>query len=160
MPPLLRRLSELTPEKLDYLGVSYGLTPSLFRFWKRTGYIPLYLRQTQNDLTGEHTCIMIKALDKSDRLKEDGTWLSAFAQGEFCKLTAKVCKGSFQGTLSFSDFRRRFISLLSFQFRHFPSITSLSVLEAAGAGEIASHRKARELYTSNFFLRTRFLSGY
>lgn len=32
MPPLLQRLSERKPEHLDYLGVSYGLTPSLLRF--------------------------------------------------------------------------------------------------------------------------------
>ncbi|OCB85081.1 DUF699-domain-containing protein [Sanghuangporus baumii] len=31
MPPLLQRLSERKPENLDYLGVSYGLTPSLLR---------------------------------------------------------------------------------------------------------------------------------
>ena len=31
MPPLLQRLSERKPETLDYLGVSYGLTPQLLR---------------------------------------------------------------------------------------------------------------------------------
>lgn len=31
MPPLLQRLSERRPETLDYLGVSYGLTPQLLR---------------------------------------------------------------------------------------------------------------------------------
>jgi N-acetyltransferase 10 len=31
MPPLLQRLSERKPESLDYLGVSYGLTPQLLR---------------------------------------------------------------------------------------------------------------------------------
>ncbi|KAH9899673.1 GNAT acetyltransferase 2-domain-containing protein [Cubamyces lactineus] len=48
MPPLLQRLTERKPDTLDYLGVSYGLTPRLLRFWKRAGYIPLYLRQTQS----------------------------------------------------------------------------------------------------------------
>ena len=37
MPPLLQRLSERQPESLDYLGVSYGLTPQLLR----RVYIPL-----------------------------------------------------------------------------------------------------------------------
>lgn len=46
LPPLLSRLSERTPEKLDYIGVSFGSTPSLLRFWKRAGYIPVYIRQT------------------------------------------------------------------------------------------------------------------
>lgn len=32
MPPLLQRLSERQPEQLDYLGVSYGLTPPLLRY--------------------------------------------------------------------------------------------------------------------------------
>ncbi|KAG0708460.1 GNAT acetyltransferase 2-domain-containing protein [Suillus ampliporus] len=110
MPPLLQRLSERKPESLDYLGVSYGLTPQLLRFWKRAGYVPLYVRQTQSELTGEHTCVMVRGLNSST----DGEleWM-----GEFAK-----------------DFRRRFLSLLSFKFREFGSVTALSVLEAANVG--------------------------
>lgn len=33
LPPLLLKLSERQPEKLDYLGVSFGLTESLLKFW-------------------------------------------------------------------------------------------------------------------------------
>jgi len=33
MPPLLQRLTERKPETLDYLGVSYGLTPQLLRYY-------------------------------------------------------------------------------------------------------------------------------
>ncbi|PIL22780.1 hypothetical protein GSI_15475 [Ganoderma sinense ZZ0214-1] len=107
MPPLLQRLSERKPETLDYLGVSYGLTPQLLRFWKRAGYVPLYLRQTQSELTGEHTCVMVRGLNSSTESELE--WL-----GEFAK-----------------DFRRRFLNLLSFKFREFGSVTALSVLEAA-----------------------------
>ena len=32
------------------------------------------------------------------------------------------------------DFRRRFLTLLSYKFREFGSVTALSVLEAANAG--------------------------
>jgi N-acetyltransferase 10 len=81
MPPLLQRLSELRPESLDYLGVSYGITPSLFRFWKRAGYVPLYLRQTENELTGEHTCVMLRGL--SSNREETDRWLGAFMTGEW-----------------------------------------------------------------------------
>ena len=80
MPPLLQRLSERQPEKLDYLGVSYGITPLLFKFWKRAGYVPLYMRQTVNDLTGEHTCVMLRGLNKNEQ--EANAWLGAFAVGE------------------------------------------------------------------------------
>jgi len=110
MPPLLQRLTERRPETLDYIGVSYGLTPQLLRFWKRAAFVPLYLRQTQSELTGEHTCVMVRGLNSSS--EEELQWL-----GEFSK-----------------DFRRRFLSLLSFKFREFGSVTALSVLEAANAG--------------------------
>lgn len=79
MPPLLQRLSERRPPVLDYIGVSYGLTPQLLRFWKRSGFVPLYLRQTANDLTGEHSCVMLKAL--GGVAKEEEGWLEAFATG-------------------------------------------------------------------------------
>lgn len=84
MPPLLQRLSERQPEKLDYLGVSYGITPLLFKFWKRAGYVPLYMRQTQSELTGEHTCVMLRGLNKNEQ--EANAWLGAFSVGtsRFC----------------------------------------------------------------------------
>ena len=62
LPPLLLRLQERRAEQLDYLGVSFGLTLSLLKFWKRLGFVPVYLKQTTNDLTGEHSCIMLKTV--------------------------------------------------------------------------------------------------
>ncbi|KAJ7593715.1 GNAT acetyltransferase 2-domain-containing protein [Mycena floridula] len=112
MPPLLQRLSERKPESLDYLGVSYGLTPQLLRFWKRGGFVPLYLRQTTNDLTGEHSCVMVRGLNSS--VQSELGWLGEFA----------------------SDFRSRFITLLSYpRFRDFGCVTALSILEAVNACE-------------------------
>ena len=81
MPPLLQRLSERRPEQLDYLGVSYGLTPQLLRFWKRAGYAPLYLRQTTNEITGEHTCVMVRGVGEPHG--ENVEWLEEFAKGMF-----------------------------------------------------------------------------
>jgi N-acetyltransferase 10 len=102
LPPLLQNLSSLKPPSLDYIGVSYGLTSPLLRFWKKAKYMPLYIRQTKNDLTGECTCVMVKSL-------ADGT----------------------EGFQEFAtDFRRRFLSLLSFGFRDFPSAMALSLLQA------------------------------
>ncbi|TPX39994.1 hypothetical protein SeMB42_g01615 [Synchytrium endobioticum] len=107
MPPLLLRLSERPPkEKLDWLGVSYGLNPELFRFWKRCGYKPVYIRQTPNDLTGEHTCVMLKSL------RLDSEWLMEFS----------------------ADFRRRLLELLGFQLKKFSPLLVLSVLESCGGG--------------------------
>ncbi|KAF8269189.1 DUF699-domain-containing protein [Lactarius quietus] len=108
--PLLQCLSKRKPKNLDYLGVLYGLTSQILRFWKRAGYAPLYVCQTQSELTGEHTIVMVRGLQSSTN-KELG-WL-----GEFSK-----------------DFRWRFLTLLSFKFREFSSVMGLSVLEAANTG--------------------------
>ncbi|KAJ6667103.1 hypothetical protein lerEdw1_017081 [Lerista edwardsae] len=77
LPPLLLKLSERQAENLDYLGVSYGLTPRLLKFWKRAGFVPVYLRQTPNDLTGEHSCIMLTMLNEEEE-NEQENWLTAF----------------------------------------------------------------------------------
>ncbi|KAF7726220.1 killer toxin resistant protein [Apophysomyces ossiformis] len=111
MPPLLTKLAEKQATRLDYLGVSYGLTPNLHKFWKRAGFVPLYLRQTANDLTGEHTCVMIKTLTADDRVSNT-SWLDAFSV----------------------DFSKRFLHLLAYQFRTFSAVSALSILEAAKHG--------------------------
>ncbi|NXP47874.1 NAT10 acetyltransferase, partial [Heliornis fulica] len=105
LPPLLLKLSERQAENLDYLGVSYGLTPRLLKFWKRAGFVPVYLRQTPNDLTGEHSCIMLKMLNEEETEQEP--WLAAF----------------------WKDFRRRFLSLLSYQFSTFSPSLALNILQ-------------------------------
>ncbi|CCJ30341.1 unnamed protein product [Pneumocystis jirovecii] len=103
MPPLLLKLSQKKPGIIHYLGVSYGLTPQLYRFWKRACFVPVYLRQTPNDLTGEHTCVMLKLLQDDNE-----NWLNAFSD----------------------DFHKRFLSLLSFDFRNFPTILCLNIIES------------------------------
>lgn len=55
------------------------MTPLLFKFWKRAGFVPLYMRQTTNDLTGEHSCIMIRGLNKNE--DEAKRWLGDFSIG-------------------------------------------------------------------------------
>ncbi|KAL8708308.1 MAG: hypothetical protein Q9220_006783 [cf. Caloplaca sp. 1 TL-2023] len=109
MPPLFSKISERKPQSLDYLGVSFGLTAPLHKFWKRASFAPVYLRQTPNELTGEHSCVMLRTLEISNR---DPAWLGAFTR----------------------DFHKRFLSLLSYQFRIFPSVLALSINESANAG--------------------------
>ncbi|XXG98984.1 hypothetical protein Hte_005317 [Hypoxylon texense] len=106
MQPLFSRLAERKPEDLEYVGVSYGLTQPLHKFWSRALFVPVYLRQTANDLTGEHTCVMLRPL------KEEREWLGAFA----------------------ADFHRRFLALLSYKFRDFPCVLALSIDQSATAG--------------------------
>lgn len=111
LPPLLVRLHERAPERLQYTGVSFGVTEALLGFWKRSGYVPVYARQTPNQLTGEHTFIMLRLLDRDHETTDESSasprWLADF----------------------FVDFRRRFVTLLSYQFSSFPVSLALSVLE-------------------------------
>lgn len=66
LPPLFLKLEERPAEKLHYVGVSYGLTQQLLRFWQKLGFVAMYLRQTASDTTGEHTCIMLKPLSSEE----------------------------------------------------------------------------------------------
>lgn len=43
LPPLLVPVCERSPEKIDYIGASFGLTDELFRFWKKHGFLPFYI---------------------------------------------------------------------------------------------------------------------
>eukprot|EP01103_Thecamoeba_quadrilineata_P004897 TRINITY_DN14772_c0_g1_i1.p1 TRINITY_DN14772_c0_g1~~TRINITY_DN14772_c0_g1_i1.p1 ORF type:complete len:1086 (+),score=284.98 TRINITY_DN14772_c0_g1_i1:469-3258(+) len=104
LPPLLSKLEEVRAPKLDYVGVAYGLTPQLFKFWRRNSFQPVYLRQTPNEITGEHSCIMLHSLDSSS---VSSNWIDSFAQ----------------------DFKRRFLTLLSFEFSSFPSSLALTLLD-------------------------------
>ena len=108
MPPLLLGLEEKKSPDLHWLGVSFGMTAELLRFWKRAHFAPVYLRQTPNELTGEHTCIMLRTLERS-ALAYDPKWLSSFSL----------------------DFKKRFMTLLGYQFREFSISMALSVLEAS-----------------------------
>ncbi|KAK9949849.1 hypothetical protein M0R45_005360 [Rubus argutus] len=43
LPHLLVHLRERRPEKLHYIGVSFGLTLDLFRFWSKHKFAPFYI---------------------------------------------------------------------------------------------------------------------
>lgn len=45
LPPLLVPLHDRRPERLHYIGVSFGLTLDLFRFWRKHNFAPFYVSQ-------------------------------------------------------------------------------------------------------------------
>jgi N-acetyltransferase 10 len=105
IPTLLKRLSERKAENLDWIGTSFGLTQDLLKFWKSQKFIPVYLSQKENDLTGEHSCIMI-ASATSDRVATKD-WLQQY----------------------FLDFRRRILKLLPKSFTKYTTALALSLLD-------------------------------
>lgn len=124
LPPLLVPVADIKrPTRLHWVGVSYGLTMQLFNFWRRGGYLPVYLRQTANEITAENTCIMLRPLDCSDlplaaRAPSPG-WHVGFV----------------------ADFARRYMGLLSFDLRSTEPTLALSVLDSA-ASVLGGYRAA------------------
>ncbi|KAA8528369.1 hypothetical protein F0562_035724 [Nyssa sinensis] len=98
LPPLLVHLREQRPEKLHYIGVSFGLTLDLFRFWRKHKFAPFYIGQIPSTVTGEHTCMVLKTLNNDD-IEATGSDQWGFF-GPF-----------------YQDFRQRFARLLGCSFR-------------------------------------------
>eukprot|EP00924_Labyrinthula_sp_SR-Ha-C_P003427 snap_masked-scaffold_15-processed-gene-9.8-mRNA-1 protein AED:0.02 eAED:0.02 QI:0/0/0/1/1/1/2/0/1050 len=104
--PLMVPVTELEPIICHYASVSYGITEELFKFWSKLGYKPVYLRQTANLLTGEHSCVMLKELEAQEL---DKNWIYNFSE----------------------DFCRRFLSLQSAGFRSISIPLCLRVIEGS-----------------------------
>ena len=109
LPPLLLTLSQRPAERLHWVGSSFGLTVPLFRFWHRAGFLPVYVRQTKNDTTGEHTVIVLRPLEERDdgSARAAAGWASEYA----------------------ADFRRRLTSLLGLSLSELPVELALSLLD-------------------------------
>lgn len=122
IPTLLKRLQERKPEALDYIGTSYGLTQELLKFWKNQKFIPVYVSQKENDLTGEHSCIMIASLN-GDRV-ETKDWLHQY----------------------FLDFRRRIIRLLSKSFTKYATSLAMELITNKNVAVKSEEMKQDELY--------------
>ncbi|TKY60362.1 N-acetyltransferase protein [Spatholobus suberectus] len=110
LPHLLVHLRERRPEKLHYIGVSFGLTLDLFRFWRKHKFAPFYIGQIPNTVTGEHTCMILKPLN-NDEIEADGSNQLGFF-GPF-----------------YQDFRQRFAKLLASTFRGMEYKLALSIID-------------------------------
>ena len=69
-----RLLDEIRAEfddELDWLGVGYGATPELLRFWHRNGYRTVQLSTTRNATSGEHSALMLDPLTEAGRELHD-----------------------------------------------------------------------------------------
>ncbi|KAI4383508.1 hypothetical protein MLD38_009339 [Melastoma candidum] len=110
LPPLLVHLRERRPEKIHYMGVSFGLTLDLFRFWRKHKFVPFYIGQIANTVTGEHSCMVLKPLNNDDlegNESDDWGFFSPF----------------------YKDFKRRFARLLASSFREMEYKLAMSILD-------------------------------
>ena len=96
----------------------------------------LDMRLTVNETTGEHTCVMLRELQTSDADIETG-WLDAFTNGMpyYTRIFVNTC----------TDFKRRFITLLGFEFRRFPAALALTILKKEHYVELDSNSSSLEV---------------
>ncbi|KAH8063332.1 pyruvate carboxylase [Aureococcus anophagefferens] len=100
-----------------WVGASFGLTEGLFEFWGKLGMRPCYVRQTANDVTGEHTAIVLREIRSAAGVQAG--WSDAFVD----------------------DFRRRVGALLGAPcFHAFPLSLSLGLLGARDASSVLNAR--------------------
>nr|XP_043619889.1 RNA cytidine acetyltransferase 1-like [Erigeron canadensis] len=99
LPLLFERVDiRQQPEKLHYLGVSFGLTLDLFRFWGKHKFLPFYICEVPNSVTGEHTCMMLKTLDTDDievNSSDDLGFFGPFYRAFRSSFTRLLCSPSF-----------------------------------------------------------------
>ncbi|KAH7837333.1 hypothetical protein Vadar_012678 [Vaccinium darrowii] len=110
LPPLLVHLSERLPERIHYIGASFGLGADLLRFWKKQKFYPFYICDHPNNVTGEHSCIVLKPLNTSD-IENTGNGPVGFL------------------TSFYQRFKRWFVRSLSVLFRELDYKLVMSILD-------------------------------
>jgi N-acetyltransferase 10 len=121
LSPLLVKLTDIKPTFVYYMGTAFGLTKELFSFWKKNEFYPLYLKLTENDITGEHSCIMIRPFDVKEntfRFNPNSDIFPAEYGNKIKWLNPFL-----------ADFKKRLITLLGYEFRNFPLRLSLSLID-------------------------------
>ncbi|MFB6266338.1 MAG: tRNA(Met) cytidine acetyltransferase TmcA [Halodesulfurarchaeum sp.] len=57
---LLAEIETEFADTVDWLGVGYGATPELVRFWEANGYGTVHLATTRNEASGEYSVLMLR----------------------------------------------------------------------------------------------------
>jgi tRNA(Met) cytidine acetyltransferase len=65
-------------KEMDWVGSGFGVSPELLRFWIKNGFIPVHITPQRNEISGEHTVIVIKPLkmhieEKVEQINTDFT---------------------------------------------------------------------------------------
>ncbi|CDJ39029.1 hypothetical protein ETH_00029510 [Eimeria tenella] len=168
-PPLLCPCARSCPPfAVDYLGTAFGLTDQLLRFWARRGFVPVYLRQQPNDVTGEHSCIMLRPAAPAPAAAAAAAASSDAHQGETHKrglyggideaeARSKAADGHWVQLFA-ADFRRRFVELTGGPFRDMSVSLALATLAGSRGQEAEGYLPAVNAETMFQFLTRHDLS--
>jgi tRNA(Met) cytidine acetyltransferase len=64
---LLDSIHDEFAAEVDWLGVGYGATPDLLRFWHQNDYGVVHLSTTRNDTSGEYSALMLRPTSDAGR---------------------------------------------------------------------------------------------
>ncbi len=60
----LKKVVEWAKERgMDWAGSGFGVSPELLRFWMKNGFTPIHITPQRNEVSGEHSAIVLKALN-------------------------------------------------------------------------------------------------
>ncbi len=48
--------------EFDWVGSGFGVSPELLRFWLKNGFLPVHITPQRNEVSGEHTVVVLRAL--------------------------------------------------------------------------------------------------
>jgi len=93
-----RGLGSLLLERLregcdgDWLGVGFGATPQLVRFWRDNGFRAIHLGTSRDERSGEHSAIMLDPLSEAGRALHDrhAAWFRRRFPGSLADRHARV----------------------------------------------------------------------
>lgn len=100
---LLHDLCDITVPRVAWIGASFGVTEPLYRFWSRSHFLPIGMKQAITQETGEHSAIFIRSLR--------------------CEEASRIDRYN-------QVFMSRFVGQLSTSFRNLTPSLSLSLLSA------------------------------
>ncbi|WP_324758332.1 tRNA(Met) cytidine acetyltransferase TmcA [Haloarcula montana] len=74
---LLDEIRDHEADEIDWLGVSYGATPELVRFWRANGYRTVHISTSRNDASGEYSAVMLSPCSPAGQALADrhSEWL-------------------------------------------------------------------------------------
>lgn len=61
----LRKVVEWAQQKMDWVGSSFGISLGLLKFWSKNGFLPIHITPHRKETSGEHSVVMLKALEDS-----------------------------------------------------------------------------------------------
>jgi len=59
---LQKLVEEALSRSFDWVGSGFGLSSELLRFWMKSGFIPVHITPQRNEISGEYSLIVLKAL--------------------------------------------------------------------------------------------------